>query len=397
MVGYSAARSTSDIMNAQQQRMQRAAQMALAEPQPLDPHRRSVPVQRFSEQLREQIVGQRQAITSILDGFSRVVAGIRDRERPILTLLLLGPTGVGKTETVKALASTVFGRRDAFVRINCQEFANEGAVAKLFGAPPGYVGSEVDPLLSQDRLDSHHRRARDEKRGVFADGEGRIAKIFPQEEHDYLSIILFDEVEKAHPTVWNALLGLMDDGHLTLGNNETVDCTRSIVIMTTNVGAEAMAHTLQSRQVGFDLPQNDVDGMHRDLAQQAVNAAKEHFPYEFVNRFDDVICFRALTREDCADILDRMLQGVYHRLLAAEVPIILHPSKAFRSFLLSKGYDPVFGARPLRRTVENELVAPLARLIASEQILPGQVIAVGLRRGHPTFRIEGPRSGGIVV
>jgi ATP-dependent Clp protease ATP-binding subunit ClpC len=356
--------------------------------QNLDPSRRSPAVHRFSEHLGEQLVGQRGAITSILDGFSRVVAGIRDPERPILTLLFLGPTGVGKTETVKVLAETVFGRRDAFVRINCQEFASEGAVSKLFGAPPGYVGADVEPMLSQAKLDAGHRRAWDEKGGVFADGAGRIAKLFPRDAEHYLSILCFDEVEKAHPTLWNGLLGLMDDGHLTLGNNQTVDCTRSIVVMTTNVGAEEMSQTLASRGVGFDLPADDTQAMNRDLSRQAVTAAKDVFPYEFFNRFDDVICFRALSRQDCHDILDRMLQEVYRRLLAAQVPIILHVSPAFRRHLLDRGYDPQFGARPLRRAVERELVSPLSRLIASEQIHPGQVIAVGMRGGRPRFRVE---------
>lgn len=357
----------------------------------LDPKRRSPVVKRFSVSLGERVVGQADAIDAILDSFSRVVAGLRDTERPILTLLLLGPTGVGKTETVKALAETLFGRRDAFVRINCQELVNEGAAAKLFGAPPGYVGADVDPMLSQERLDGHHRQAAEEGRGVFAEGEGRIAKLFPSDADHYLSLVLFDEVEKAHPAVWDSLLGLMDDGHVTLGNNQTVDCTRSIIVMTTNVGAAAMSATLQQNAVGFDLGDDPV-ATQQAVVSQAVSAAKDHFPYEFFNRFDDVICFRPLTRGDLGGILDRMLQAVYHRLLAAKVPIILHYSSAFRRFLLDQGYDPQFGARPLRRVVERELVSPLARLIASGQIQAGEVIGIGMRRGQPRFQRE--RSGG---
>jgi ATP-dependent Clp protease ATP-binding subunit ClpA len=356
--------------------------------QRLDPSRRSPAVQRFSGQLREQVIGQTQAITGILDSFSRVVAGIRNPERPILTMLLLGPTGVGKTETVKALASTVFGRRDAFVRINCHELSTEGSIAKLFGSPPGYVGADVEPMLSQERLDSHHRKAQEQRSGVFADGEGRIAKLFPKESASYLSIILFDEVEKAHPTVWNALLGLMDDGHVTLGNNQVVDCTRSIIIMTTNVGAAEMSATLNDRGVGFDLGVSDTEAMNADLSRQAIQAAKDVFPYEFYNRFDDVVCYRALTRADCQVILDRMLQELSNRLLHAGMPIILHYSRALRAYLLDRGFDPQFGARPLRRAVENQLIAPLSRLIASEQIRPGMVIAAGIRRGQPAFAIE---------
>lgn len=358
----------------------------------LDPSRRSPVVSRFSATLREQVVGQRAAIESILDSFSRIVAGIRDHERPILTLLLMGPTGVGKTETVKALAETVFGRRDAFVRINCQEFNNEGAVSKLFGSPPGYVGADIEPLLSQARLDRHHLAAQEDQRGVFADGDGRIARLFPQDEQHFLSIVCFDEIEKAHPTVWNALLGVMDDGHLTLGTNEIVDCTRSIIIMTTNVGAEAMSATLADKRVGFDLGRDDL-AVNASLSKQAVEAAKEVFPYEFFNRFDDVIVFRALARVDLEGILERMLQALYQRLLDASVPIILHVSRPFRRFLLERGYDPQFGARHLRRVVERELVSPLARLIASGQIIPGQVVGVSLRQGRARFVLERPESG----
>jgi len=342
-------------------------------------------VRRFEVTIRERVVGQQEAVAGVLDSFSKVVAGIRNPERPILTILFLGPTGVGKTETVKALAETVFGSRSAFVRVNCQEFANEGTASKLFGAPPGYVGSDVEPLLSQDNLDRHHREAQEARRGIFADGEGRIAKLFPGDIEHYLSVVCFDEIEKAHPTVWNALLGLMEDGHLTLGNNEVVDFTRSIVIMTTNVGAEAMSATLRSRQVGFDIDDGDPESTNRNLRDQAVEAAKEVFPFEFFNRFDDVVCFRALQRSDLRAILDRMLADVYNRLLAAGVPIILHYSRAFRELLLRDGYDPEFGARPLRRAVERHLVGPLSRLIASGQVEPGQVIGARVRRGRPLF------------
>ncbi|MFW5844748.1 MAG: AAA family ATPase [Planctomycetota bacterium] len=361
---------------------------AMARELSLDTRRRSAPVQRFSESLSEKVVGQQGAITAILDSFSRVIAGIRDRERPILTLLFLGPTGVGKTETVKALAETIFGKRDAFVRINCQEFNNEGAINKLFGSPPGYVGADVEPLLSQEQLDRHHRSAQEERRGVFADGSGRIAKLFPESDEHFLSVICFDEVEKAHPTVWSALLGLMDDGHITLGSNQRVDCTRSIIVMTSNVGADAMSTTLQDRRVGFDLMDEGADQLNAEVSKQAVEAAKQHFPYEFFNRFDDIICFRALARADLRRILGRMLQDIYKRLMDAGVPIILHPSVALKNWLIDRGYDPQFGARPLRRVVEGELVAPLSRLIATEQIRPGQVIGMGLRGGRPRFWVE---------
>jgi ATP-dependent Clp protease ATP-binding subunit ClpB len=364
--------------------------MAHAEPAPqkkthaLDPTKRSTQVSRFEAMLRERVVGQSNAIDAILDSFSKVLAGIRNPERPILTLLFLGPTGVGKTETVKALAETIFGKRSAFTRVNCQEFSSEFTVSKLFGSPPGYVGNDVEPMLSQDNLDKHHKEAQAEGRGVFAEGEGRIAKLFPQVKSHYLSIVLFDEVEKAHPKLWNALLGLMEDGHLTLGNNKTVDFTRSVIVITTNVGAEEMSATLRHRSIGFEV-QKEEEAINADIKSKAIEAAKEVFPYEFLNRFDDIICFRVLTNKDLRKILNLMLQDVYKRLLGANMPIILHYSPAFLDKLQKEGTDPQFGARPMRRAVERMLVAPLSRLIASAQIKAGDIINVRLRNDEPHF------------
>ena len=354
----------------------------------LDPLKRSPQVSRFESMLRERVVGQVSAIDAILDSFSKILASIRNPERPILTLLFLGPTGVGKTETVKALAETIFGKRTAFTRVNCQEFSSEFTVSKLFGSPPGYVGNDVEPMLSQDNLDKHHKEAQADGRGVFAEGEGKIAKLFPQVKSHYMSIVLFDEVEKAHPKVWNALLGLMEDGHLTLGNNKTVDFTRSIIVITTNVGAEEMSAALRHRSIGFEV-KTEAEAINQDIKSKAVEAAKEVFPYEFLNRFDDIICFRVLSREDLRKILDLMLQDVYKRLLGAQVPIILHYTKPFLSKLLKEGTDPQFGARPMRRACERLLVAPLSRLIASNQVKAGDIVSVRLRSGVPTFIREG--------
>jgi ATP-dependent Clp protease ATP-binding subunit ClpA len=354
----------------------------------LDPDRRSPQVVRFEAMLRERVVGQTPAIEAILDSFSKILAGIRNQERPLLTLLFLGPTGVGKTETVKALAEAIFGKRSAFVRVNCQEFSSEFTVSKLFGSPPGYVGNDVEPMLSQDNLDRHHKEAQTEGRGVFAEGEGKIAKLFPQVKSHYMSIVLFDEVEKAHPKLWNALLGLMEDGHLTLGNNKTVDFTRSLVVITTNVGAEQMSETLRHKSIGFEV-QTDAEEINRDIRTKAIDAAKEVFPYEFLNRFDDIICFRVLTHEDLRKILKLMLQDVYKRLLGASMPIILHYSRSYLDQLLKEGTDPQFGARPMRRAVERLLVAPLSRLIASNQVRAGDIVAVRLRGGNAVFIREG--------
>lgn len=394
---------TSDRSNDKPSRSAKAPKAATHNKgQVLDPSRRSTQVTRFEEMLGQRVVGQQSAIVSILDSFSKVVAGIRNPERPILTLLFLGPTGVGKTETVKALAEAIFGKRTAFVRVNCQEFSSEFTVSKLFGSPPGYVGNDVEPMLSQDNLDRHHKEAQAEGRGIFAEGEGKISRLFPLVKHHYMSIVLFDEVEKAHPKVWNALLGLMEDGHLTLGNNKTVDFTRSLIIITTNVGAEEMSETLRHRHIGFEVEQ-DQDELNKNITNKAIDAAKEVFPYEFLNRFDDIICFRVLTDKDLRTILDLMLKDVYARLMQANVPVILRYSKQYLARLLQEGTDPQFGARPMRRAVERMLVAPMARMIASGQIKAGDVVDVRLRNNEPYFVREGAdvvrkkHGGGIVT
>lgn len=354
----------------------------------LDPTQRSLQVTRFEAMLRERVVGQQPAIDAILDSFSKILAGIRNQERPLLTLMFLGPTGVGKTETVKALAEAIFGKRNAFVRVNCQEFSSEFTVSKLFGSPPGYVGNDVEPMLSQENIDRHHKEAHAEGRGVFAEGEGKIAKLFPQVKSHYLSIVLFDEVEKAHPKLWNALLGVMEDGHLTLGNNKTVDFTRSLIIITTNVGAEQMSETLRQKVIGFNI-QTDEDQINLDIRQKAIEAAKDVFPYEFMNRFDDIICFRVLNSEDLKKVLNLMLQDVYKRLLGAQVPIILHYSQPYLELMLKEGTDPQFGARPMRRAVERLLVAPLSRLVSSNQVGAGDIVSVKVKKGEPVFTREG--------
>ena len=350
----------------------------------LDPTKRSDQVTRFETMLRERVIGQDLAIDAILDSFSKVVAGIRNPERPVLTLLFLGPTGVGKTETVKALAETIFGKRNAFTRINCQEFSSEFTVSKLFGSPPGYVGNDVEPLLSQESLDRYHKEAHEEARGVFAEGKGKIARLFPADDKHYLSIVLFDEIEKAHPKVWDAMLGLMEDGHLTLGNNETVNFTRSIIVFTSNVGAEEMGSALRKKSIGFNL-EDDINQVNTNIKTKAVEKAKEVFPYEFLNRFDDIICYRVLSDENLRRILDLMLKDVYQRLMGADMPIIIHYSNPYLRLILDEGTDAQFGARPLRRVIERRLVSPLARLIASGQVQAGDVVSVRIRGGEPIF------------
>ncbi|MGE4159715.1 MAG: AAA family ATPase [Planctomycetota bacterium] len=354
----------------------------------LDPKRRSKVVTRFETELMARVVGQGRAIGEIVQSFARLTSGIRNPERPVLTLLFLGPTGVGKTETIKVLANTIFGSAHAFTRVNCQEFASPHQVAKLLGAPPGYVGGDIEPILSQENIDKHHKKAFDEKLGLFRRGSsGAVEKIFPDEKDNYLSIVLFDEVEKADPVLWNTLLGILDDGHLTLGNNKEVDFTRSIIILTSNVGSFEMSKMIGGG-MGFSGPAAEKKADAKEIHKAAVQAAQALFPFEFLNRFDSLVVFDTLGEEQLYQILDIYIDDLHRRVMNTETPFLLELSNNVRRFLVKQGYDLRFGARPLRRVVEKHIVTPLSNLLSTDQVKKGDFITTRLKGGSVVFEKE---------
>jgi len=368
-----------------------------------DPNRQLMDVGCITEQTRRlneilchRIIGQDPAMEALTCGFTRVFSLLRDHHRPILTLFLLGPTGVGKTETAKALAETLFGWDGALTQVNCEEYAQGHEVAKLLGSPPGYVGGDIEPLLSQRRLNQAHRRALAEKSGMvgelFAQQETTGSAVeggvdrHPKPRNDRLSIVLFDEVEKAHPLLWNAMLGILEDGKLTLGDNTTSDFTGSIIVMTSNVGTREMANVLNRKTLGFRDSIEDFMPDDSTLEQTALEAAREIFPLEFLNRFDNLLVYSALTREHLGQIFDKFLVGIHERaLIRAGVPLLIKVSPESRDLILDRGTDLVLGARPLRRAVEVELVDPLSRLIATQKISPGDVIEVEVEDNRLVF------------
>lgn len=363
------------------------------------------------ERLRARIVGQDRAVDALVGAWARLLSGLRDPDRPLLTGLLLGPTGVGKTETARALAEALFGDPKALVRINCEEYANGHEVAKLLGSPPGYVGADIEPLLSQSRLDRSHWELRQRARGMAAPddeqesppeesaGKG-LAEALIEQVHDpergLHSILLFDEVEKAHPTLWNALLGVLEDGTITLGNNRSTDLTRSVILMTSNAGSREMGAALRRRTLGFADTESAVPdpGSLREIARQA---ARDLFPAEFLNRFDEILVFEPLAPEQLGEIFDKFLAGITERALArAGVPLLVRASERARRFVIDEGTDPALGARPLRRAMERLLVDPLSRLLASGQLVSGDVVEVELEEGSLAF-YRLPRQGSAVV
>ncbi len=336
--------------------------------------------------LRKRIIGQDPALETLTCAFSRVFSPLRDPQRPVLTLLLLGPTGVGKTETAKALAQTLFGWEGAMTRVNCEEYAHGHEISKLLGSPPGYVGNNIEPLLSQRRIDEAHERAVIEGTGMVGEGTDQLDEGPSAPKRGRVSVILFDEVEKAHPVLWNAMLGILEGGTLTLGDNSTTDFTGSIIVMTSNVGTREMTGVLQRRTLGFRNPDDGRAPEAPSLGETALAAAREIFPLEFLNRFDDILVYSALGREQLERIFDKFLSDIHERALnQAGVPMLIKVSAAGRRLILDRGSDLILGARPLRRAIEVELVDPLSRLLANQGINPGDVVDVDVEDDRLVF------------
>ena len=342
--------------------------------------------ERLDHILRTRIIGQDDALEALTCSFSRVLSNLRDPARPVLTLLLLGPTGVGKTETARALAQTLFGWEQALTRVNAEEYAHGHELAKLLGAPPGYVGNNIEPLLTQRRLDQPHLQALVERTGMIGEGVDGLNEIPSPEERKYMSIVLFDEIEKAHPILWNAMLGILEGGTLTLGDNSTTDFTRSIIVMTSNVGTREMSELMERRPMGFRTEADEQQPHAQYLDQAALSAARQLFPLEFLNRFDEILVYSSLQRDDLEQIFDKFLGDIHTRAFnQAGVPLLIKVSPEAKSLILDRGTNLLFGARPLRRAIEAELVDPLSRLIASHKVNPGDVVEVELKGNNLAF------------
>jgi ATP-dependent Clp protease ATP-binding subunit ClpB len=315
----------------------------------LNPEMKSSRGQEFEQKLSSRIIGQERAVQRMSSLYQTFLAGMNPTGRPIGTMLFLGPTGTGKTRVVEAAAEVLFGDPCAVIKIDCAEFQHSHEIAKLIGSPPGYLGHrETDPMLTQRNIDSYHT------------------------DDTKLTFVLFDEIEKASDALWQLLLGILDKATLTLGDNRRVDFSRTIVVMTSNLGAREMSELIDGG-IGFASAQKhrgtDDTEVDRKMYRAAIDAARRKFSPEFMNRIDKVVVFRSLRDEHIRQILELELRAVQDRImLAAETPFVFQCSARAKESLHSEGIDYKYGARHLKRAVERSLVYPLSNLVASEQI-----------------------------
>ncbi|MGI8911126.1 MAG: AAA family ATPase, partial [Rubrobacteraceae bacterium] len=305
--------------------------------------------------LHERVVGQEQAVGAVAESIRRARAGIKDPKRPVGSFIFLGPTGVGKTELARTLAEYMFGEEDAMIRIDMSEYQEKHTVSRLVGAPPGYVGYDEAGQLTE-----------------------RVRR------RPY-SVVLFDEIEKAHPDVFNTLLQVLDDGRLTDAQGRTVSFENTVVIMTSNVGSQ---HLVSTRQFGFT-PGDGVD--FRETERRATNALEQAFRPEFLNRVDEIIVFQALSKEDVLKIVDIMLSRLNKHLESQRVQVEV--TQAAKEFLAEEGYDPKFGGRPLARTIRRHIENPLSSRIIGGDFDPGDTIVVDRKedgRDELTFETKIP-------
>jgi ATP-dependent Clp protease ATP-binding subunit ClpB len=291
--------------------------------------------------VQKRVVGQDEAVTAVANAIRRSRAGLSDPRRPIGSFLFLGPTGVGKTELTKALAGFLFDTDEAMVRLDMSEFMEKHSVARLIGAPPGYVGYEEGGYLTE----AVRRRP--------------------------YSVILLDEVEKAHPDVFNVLLQVLDDGRLTDGQGRTVDFRNCVIVMTSNLGSQ-MIQELAGEQ------------NYATMKDAVMEVVSQHFRPEFINRVDDVVVFHPLGREHIREIVDIQLGYLHKRLADRDMSVEL--TDAARDKLAAAGFDPVYGARPLKRAIQQQVENPLAQEILQGKFKPGDTIQVGVSNDKLEFR-----------
>jgi ATP-dependent Clp protease ATP-binding subunit ClpB len=320
----------------------------------LDPHQQSSASCHFEDALRERIVGQDEAVQALVELYQVFCVGLNVTGHPVGNILLLGPTGVGKTRVVEAAGEILFGDERAIIKVDCAEFQHSHEISKLIGSPPGYLGHrETHTLITEEALAKNHR------------GELK------------LSFLLFDEIEKASDALWQLLLGVLDKATLTLGDNRRVDLSQTIIFMTSNLGAVQITE-LMTGSMGFVRPSKEqANRLDERMERAAIDAARRKFSPEFVNRLDKLVVFQPLRREQLQEVLQIELRKVQSRVSnALGRPFLFRITEEARQFLLDKGTDQRYGARHLKRAIERLLIYPLAALLATNQLRPGDLLII---------------------
>jgi len=287
----------------------------------------------MEDRISKRVVGQEEAVNAVSNAVRRSRAGLADEKKPLGSFLFLGPTGVGKTELAGALAEFLFDDEHAMVRIDMSEYMEKHSVSRFLGAPPGYVGYEEGGQLTE----AIRRRP--------------------------YSVILLDEMEKASPEIFNVLLQLLDDGRLTDGQGRVVDFKNTIILMTSNIGSQYL-----------------LEGVTSESQEKVLQELRLHFRPEFLNRIDDIIMFHGLTKDNLKLIVGIQLQELQKRLKSQELQ--LEVSKDAREKLAEIGYDPVFGARPLKRVIQRQVVDPISKALLESRYPPGSIVKIGLKSGE---------------
>jgi len=301
---------------------------------------------RMEEELHKRVIGQEQAIKALSKSIRRTRAGLKDPKRPSGSFIFAGPSGVGKTELSKTLAEFLFGDEDALIALDMSEYAEKHTASRLFGSPPGYVGYEEGGQLTEKV-----------RRKPF-------------------SVVLFDEVEKAHPDIFNSLLQVLEEGRLTDAQGRAVDFKNTVIIMTTNLGSRDVSKGVM---MGF-APEDDGSNAYEAMKNKVQQELKQHFRPEFLNRIDDTIVFHQLTRNEITSIVDLMVADLDERLKERDVDLEL--TRAAKDLLADHGYDPTMGARPLRRTLQREIEDPLSEKMLFGELPPGSIVVVDVAEGE---------------
>ena len=314
---------------------------------------------RLEKELHKRVIGQEEAVAAVAQAVKRGRVGLKDPARPIGSFLFLGPTGVGKTELSKALAEAVFGTEQAMIRVDMSEYMEKHSVSKLIGSPPGYVGYEEGGQLSE------------------------------KVRRNPYSVILFDEIEKAHPDVFNILLQVLDDGHITDAQGRKIDFKQTIIIMTSNAGAQAI---VEPKRLGFGAQEDEKQDYER-MKSSVMEEVRRMFKPEFLNRIDEIIVFHSLNRTHIKQIVGILLKNLEKRC-EDQMGIELKVSSSVKEYLADEGFDSKYGARPLRRAIQTKIEDPMANEILEGKIQAGDVVHVRRVKKEIQFTAEARKNDG---